>query len=209
MQLTIFGATGQTGRVFAERALGAGHALRLLVRDPSRLSPALKAAEIIEGDMNDTAKVAAALNGSKVAFSALGIADISKPTTAFSDMVKNLIAAAQAAGPRRLWLIASVLVLDAPGAPGRLRGDEAVPSMFAHIFAEHKRNYLALRESRLDWTLLCPAMLKPEPGLTSYRVAIEDFPSGGGETPIPAIADYALKNLTNAALIGKRIGICR
>jgi len=37
MQLTIFGASGKTGRHLAWQALAAGHHLTAVVRDPARL----------------------------------------------------------------------------------------------------------------------------------------------------------------------------
>lgn len=37
MQLTIFGASGATGRRLVEQALDAGHTVTAVVRDPARL----------------------------------------------------------------------------------------------------------------------------------------------------------------------------
>lgn len=66
---TIFGATGNTGSVVAQKLLDRGEKVRVLVRDPAKVE-GLKArgAEVHTGDVLDAKAVATALDGAKGAY---------------------------------------------------------------------------------------------------------------------------------------------
>jgi len=58
---TVFGATGNTGAVVAERLIAAGKPVRVAVRDASKVR--VRGAEIVTGDLSDAAFVTRALTG--------------------------------------------------------------------------------------------------------------------------------------------------
>ena len=61
--------TGQIGSRVAERLLAAGRPTRVLVRDPARLAPAVRAgAEVHTGSLDDADALARALDGADAAF---------------------------------------------------------------------------------------------------------------------------------------------
>ena len=65
----VTGATGFIGGHLAERLLAMGQPLRLLVRDPSRLSPLLRnGAEIIQGNLEDADSLLPAVQGARRIF---------------------------------------------------------------------------------------------------------------------------------------------
>lgn len=68
MRVLITGATGFLGAWTAKAVTDRGHRLRLLVRDPGKLSPiaaavGFDASDVVVGDMTDAERVAAALEG--------------------------------------------------------------------------------------------------------------------------------------------------
>lgn len=67
--ITVFGATGQTGRAAAEELLARGARVRLAVRDASKVV-ALQArgAEVVRADLLDASSVRAALEGADAAY---------------------------------------------------------------------------------------------------------------------------------------------
>ena len=67
MKLLSYGATGSQGRPVAEKLLAAGHEVRILTRDPSKVE-GLKGAEVVQGDMADAASLAAATEGREGVF---------------------------------------------------------------------------------------------------------------------------------------------
>jgi putative NADH-flavin reductase len=72
MRLTVFGASGATGRRLVEQALGAGHHVTAVTRRPERIPPrdGLRA---LGADVADTGAVDAAIAGSDAVLSALGV----------------------------------------------------------------------------------------------------------------------------------------
>jgi uncharacterized protein YbjT (DUF2867 family) len=65
---TIAGSTGQVGGATARNLVGAGHAIRLLVRDPAGIAGDLAGAAMASADLTDRAALAAALEGSRGCF---------------------------------------------------------------------------------------------------------------------------------------------
>jgi putative NADH-flavin reductase len=61
-RVTVIGATGGIGRQVVEKALAAGHEVRALVRDPSRLNQA--GVSVVAGDLADGEAIDRAVEGS-------------------------------------------------------------------------------------------------------------------------------------------------
>ena len=63
MKLTIFGATGGTGRQLIEGALAGGYEVTDLVRNPSKLVVRHEHLTIIQGELHDMLNIERAING--------------------------------------------------------------------------------------------------------------------------------------------------
>ncbi|WP_056038046.1 NAD(P)-dependent oxidoreductase [Loktanella sp. 3ANDIMAR09] len=61
--IAVFGATGQTGRHVLNHALAQGHAVRALVRDPSKLRIAAEGLTVIAGDFDNVAALQETVSG--------------------------------------------------------------------------------------------------------------------------------------------------
>ncbi len=72
MKLTIFGATGRTGRQLLTQALEAGHEVTAFVRDPSKLGVTHSRLRVMQGDVYDASVVEDATKGQDAVLSALG-----------------------------------------------------------------------------------------------------------------------------------------
>ncbi|MFH0180164.1 NAD(P)H-binding protein [Streptomyces cacaoi] len=128
--------TGATGTVGGEvvRRLPAGVRLRLMARDPAKVTGAPPAAEIVAGDYGDPLSLARALTGVHAAFLVT--------TRAGGGDDAAFAAAARQAGVRRLVKLSAAAVLD-PGA-----GD--------FITRWQRAGEEQLRGCGLEWTLLRP-----------------------------------------------------
>jgi uncharacterized protein YbjT (DUF2867 family) len=66
---TVFGATGNTGAVVADRLLAAGKSVRVAVRDAGKVAAlAARGAEVVAGELTDRAFVTRALTGAEAAY---------------------------------------------------------------------------------------------------------------------------------------------
>jgi NAD(P)H-binding len=72
MRLTIFGASGQTGRHLLEQALAAGHTVTAVARDPTRLPTRHQRLKVVTADALDPAAIQPAVAGADAVSSALG-----------------------------------------------------------------------------------------------------------------------------------------
>jgi putative NADH-flavin reductase len=72
MRLTVFGASGQTGRHLIQQALDAGHTVTAVVRDPTRLPIRHQRLQVVTADVLDPAAIQPAVAGADAVISALG-----------------------------------------------------------------------------------------------------------------------------------------
>jgi nucleoside-diphosphate-sugar epimerase len=72
VRLTIFGATGPTGRRLLERAIAEGHEVTAFARDPSRLKAQHERLRVVRGDAFDAADVEGAVADAEAVISVLG-----------------------------------------------------------------------------------------------------------------------------------------
>ncbi|TVT54656.1 NAD-dependent epimerase/dehydratase family protein [Amycolatopsis rhizosphaerae] len=104
--LLITGATGNIGRELVGQLAGQETGLRVLVRDPARAAALPERVERVMGDLGDPSSLARAFDGIQGLFllnPGLGI-----------DYTEHAVAAARAAGVRRIVLLSSINVLGDP-----------------------------------------------------------------------------------------------
>jgi hypothetical protein len=131
--------------------------------------------------------------------------DISISATDFSECVRCIVDVMHDLGIRRVLAIVSAGVLDAPSA-GYWNKDR-LPAYLANVSAEHVRNYETLRDSDLDWTLMCPAYLKEDIPVGHAQYLFEDLPSGSNETGYKDLAATMTALVDDASSHGRRVGI--
>jgi putative NADH-flavin reductase len=204
MKIALFGAAGRTGRRVLDECISRGFTVAALARDAAGL-PARPGVAVTQGDARDAAAVAKVVAGTDAVVCCLGMHDITVPATDFSDSVKTIVAAARRAGVRRIVAIASAGVLRHPA--GGLRNQHGLPAYLVNVAPEHTRNYETLRDSGLDWTLMCPVDLKDDIPGGHARMAYDDLPSGSFETGYADLAHAIVELVDQPASFGKRVGI--
>ena len=106
----VSGITGQVGGATARRLLEGGHTVRALVRDPQKAAPwSQEGVDVRQGDFNDAASLASALEGVAGAF--LMIPPTMAPAPGYPEAKAVIAAYRQALGrtpPPRLVLLSSI-----------------------------------------------------------------------------------------------------
>lgn len=169
MLLTVFGASGPSGRLIVERALGQGHRVRAFARKPSRLQLEHPRLEIAAGDVLDQAAVDAAISGSHAVIGCLGIRPGSSKTIV-TDGTRLILAGMEARDVRRF------IGLSAHGAGETRDGSpySRVTWLLRRPNLEDKERYEDLvRSTDLDWTLVRPPRLTDGPETGRYRVGTD------------------------------------
>jgi putative NADH-flavin reductase len=208
MKIAIFGATGWIGGTVAREALGRGHAVTAVVRDPSRLT--LAGVKAVKADALDVEQVAAAVAGHDAVGAAISGRRDGDPQHIVA-AARALLEGAPRAGVRRLvWTGGAGSLEAAPGV--RLVDTPRFP-------AEWKPEALAQAEALgvfraaagIEWVYISPAAII-EPGARTghFRIGGDQLLTDAkGESRI-SVDDYAIAfvdELERAAHVRQRITV--
>lgn len=209
MRLTVFGATGGTGRLVVEQALTAGHQVRAVVRTPAKLRLEHHDLKVVKADVFAPESLKGALDGTDAVVSALGAPTRKDAGQVCANGVRSILTAMRATGVRRIAAVSAQPVL---------RSGEGEPLWFRKtvrpfIRAVYKNNYAdlelmeqALRESDADWTVLRPPYLTDKPGTGRYRTALEANITGSSLSRAD-LATALLDVLDDPATVRHAIGV--
>lgn len=172
MKLTLFGATGRTGRLLLEQALAAGHMVTVLVRTPAKLAWTHERLKLIAGDVRDAACVEEAMTGAEGVLSVLGPAN-NKPEFEVSRGVGHIIGAMHKQHVSRLILSIGAGVRDPQDVPGL--ADQffglLVKALARNVYEDMRQVSDRVRASDLEWTIVRVPMLTDDPKTGSVRVS--------------------------------------
>ncbi|MDQ3790025.1 MAG: NAD(P)H-binding protein, partial [Actinomycetota bacterium] len=149
MRVTVFGATGGTGKQVVDQALAAGHKVTAVARNPEAVDGERDGLTVVPGDVLDAESVAAAIAGSDAIVSVLGVADRKQPTTVYSAGVANMVRAMGDGGPRRIIALSADGVEPNPNVNigQRLVMALVVARMFKHQYKDMLEMERVLAES--------------------------------------------------------------
>lgn len=113
MKISLFGATGPTGKFLIEEALRQGYSLSVYTRDARKLAAFAGRIEIVVGDLQDREAIAKCIRGADAVISALGPNGIKvhgdKPVM---HGLINIVSAMRQSGVRRLIQISTAAYRD-------------------------------------------------------------------------------------------------
>ena len=183
MRIVLFGAGGNIARRIAREALGRGHPITAVVRDPSKFQPYDDRLTVVKGDATDAESVAHVAAGGDAIVSALSPrpGGNGRPASSLTAAAHALIAGAKQAGVHRLVIVGGAGSLEV--LPGRQLVDS--PDFPAGYKPEALAQRDALEVYRreagdLDWTYISPAG-EIEPGRRTGT-----FRTGGNQLLVDA-----------------------
>ena len=179
----VFGATGGTGKHFLPIALGEGHKVRVLVRDPAKLAVQDAKLEIQQGSITDAAaKLDKLLEGVDFVVSMLGDREAQQAAKINTAFIKRLVPAMRRQGVNRflyqagglsapykghlsplLWTIRHTV---ARGFEGQHRDNEAVMA------------YLAEEAQDIEWMVHCAGIGSDSPSKGTLQRSPTKFSIG-------------------------------
>ncbi|MEQ4510870.1 MAG: SDR family oxidoreductase [Dickeya sp.] len=166
MKLSLFGATGPTGKHIIEEALKQGYSLSVYTRDARKLDAFAGKVDVVVGDLQDSEAIAKCVRGADAVISALGPNSLKvqgdKPVM---HGLTNIISAMKQMGVSRLIQISTAAYRD-PRDGFTLKA-HAFVLLFRVIVPKAYEDIKATGElianSGLDWTLVRIPNLKDGP----------------------------------------------
>lgn len=180
MNVIIFGANGNLGRCLVSEGLLSDCNVTAFVRNREKWTERSDAPSqserltIIEGDASNPQQVYDALTGCDAAIIAAGNP---KDADSFARIIDTIVTQADR-NPQfggRLWMLAGAGLLDLPHTN---RNSITLPGM-PPMYQIHQTNYDRIRQSKLDWSVLCPGPMVESADhtyITNLRISTEVLP---------------------------------
>ena len=171
MKVTLFGATGKTGKALIEEGLKRDMDITVFARSSSPFeNPKVR---VIRGDLTDNHPLREAIGGSDAVLSALGPTSIQHPRgLPITRATEAIISAMKAQNVKRLIAVSTGTAVDpGDGFDWKIRAPAllirlAMPSSYRDIIGLAN----VIRASELDWTMVRVAFLKDRPASRQLNV---------------------------------------
>ncbi|SOD84467.1 NAD(P)-dependent oxidoreductase [Streptomyces sp. Ag109_G2-15] len=208
MKLTVFGATGGIGREIVRQALGAGHQVTAVVRDPTRLDITGNALEVFRADLTDPQELGAAVAGRDAVLSGLG-ARSRRDAGVAARLTRAVLGAMEAEGVRRLLVVSAGPVGPEPENDGFLdRGMRGlVSAVLNDVYADLREMEAELARSGTDWTSVRPPRLQDKPLTGRYRTVVGGFPPKGRFIARADVAHAMLSMIDDMGTVKQGVGV--
>ena len=195
MDIVVFGANGQTGRLLTRRALDKRHSVTAVTRNPDDFPFSDPLLSVARADVLEPSSLVEVVRDADAVVSTLGVPFSTRPIDTYSVGVRNIVAAMQTTAVRRMVLVSSTGAYHYPNrreTPLALRIFEPVitRTIGKTTYDDQRRMEDIVHASVLDWTIVRPSGLFDLPEPTDY-VAGEVDPVGGFTARID-LADYMI-----------------
>jgi putative NADH-flavin reductase len=159
MKLLIIGGTGGTGKELIKQALGQGHSLTALVRNPEKIIIANPNLKIVKGNVLDFDKVQEVVTGQDAVLSVLGHKRYFIKTNILSEGTKNIIHAMEKNNVNRFICITSLGINESRFKLGLYYTLFVIPVIVFFYFWDKAKQEKLIRNSKLNWTIVRPGQL--------------------------------------------------
>jgi putative NADH-flavin reductase len=210
MRLTIFGASGQTGRHLLTQALAAGHTVTAVVRDPTTLPVRHDRLAVAVADVLDPAAIGPAMAGADAVISALGPHPPRNRSSIISAATASILDAMRATGTSRLVVIsAAPVAADDHGTTlgYRLLAGPLLRRLLGGLYADMAIMEDTIKRSGVDWTIMRPPWLFDGPQTGTYRQAKDSNLRRGSRISRADLADAILASLDDPDTVKATIAI--
>lgn len=200
-KIAIVGGNGKVGRFIAKRALEDGHQVRMLVRDPTRLTNTDERIEIVKGDAQDINSIRSLLKGCHIVINTLG--QPVKDSPIYSSVTKSILTAMNELGIRR-YIGVTGGSLDITGDNKNIInkiGARIFRFLFPKMMADKKMELAILARSDVEWTLVRLPFVVEGSAAGNIKESLTDMP--GIKITNTDIADFIINQISDKKYIRK------
>ncbi|MFD1359415.1 NAD(P)-dependent oxidoreductase [Fictibacillus halophilus] len=205
MKLLLLGASGRVGQKIAELSIQDGIEVHALLRNPERVpSSMLEKISYTNGNVLNKKQIEEAISGSDMVVSALS----TDGGNVLSESMPFIIEAMKNEGISRIISVGTAGILQSRTEPDLLRYQSSESKRKLTRAAEdHHKAYTHLKESGLDWTIVCPTYL-PDGDITgTYRVEKDFLPLDGSKISTGDTAHFTFSLIKEPRFSESRVGI--
>jgi uncharacterized protein YbjT (DUF2867 family) len=159
MRILVIGATGKTGREIVKQALERGHDVVALARTPGKLDLKHDRLRVVKGDVMDPSTLDAAVKDVDAVVCALGHKRWLGPSNILSQGTRNIVAAMEKNGVKRLVVETALGVGDSIGRLGVYYTLFTIPFILPFYWFDKERQERVVRASNVEWIIVRPAQL--------------------------------------------------
>jgi uncharacterized protein len=204
LNILILGATGRVGSQLVSLALHDRHHVTVLVRTSEKIQLHNENVTIIPGNVLNKDDVFRAMQGIDVVISALN----TDGTTTLSESMPLIIQAMESERIKRIITIGTAGILQSRTTPNILRYQSSESKRKSVQAAqEHHKLFDILKQSTLEWTIVCPTYLPDGKKVGQYRVERDLLPEGGERISVPDTAEFTYSQITSKDYVKSRVGI--
>ncbi len=208
MKITVFGATGATGKKVIEQALELGYEVNAFVRNPDKMDIIDKKITLITGDVTNPESVDKAVEGSDGVIVALGASPDMQTDIVMEKGTQNIMNAMKKHGVKRIIVQSSYAMSGSPEGIEFMKkmgmGEEQI-AMVKPVLDDKTKQEEAIQASGLEYTIVRPLMLNDEGKIGKYRVGENLDVKVGDAISRADVADFMLKDLTENKFAGKTV----
>jgi putative NADH-flavin reductase len=173
MRVTVFGASGATGRHLIDQALVHGHQVTAFVRDASRFDARSEQLTVVVGDVAEAAIVASAVEGRHGVLCALGAASPLHRDPTLVEGVRHIVSAMEQHGVRRLVYLSFLGVPEGRHQLSVVGRYLVAPLLLRNVVADHTAKEWIIRRSTLEWVIVRPPRLTNGARRGRYRSGMD------------------------------------
>jgi putative NADH-flavin reductase len=192
MKIAILGASSPTGKLLVEQALEKGFDVTALVRDEARLGISHPNLQIVCGDALRYEDVELVVSGSDAVLSTLG--PRGKPAVMAAESTKNIVAAMEKSGVKRLVLVSVAGIAVPQDKRGKSFIDSLLKFFLRDVFIDRENQLALLNASQVEWVAVRVPRLTDDVGTGSVR-AFFGKPSPVMKLARADLADFMLEQL--------------
>jgi putative NADH-flavin reductase len=213
-RLVVIGATARSSQAIIPQALARGHTVVAVARKPAEVTTRHERLTVVAGDVYDRASLEAAIGRGDVVICMVGPrVDPFKevpPMDLFTTGTRNIIAAMQAKGSRRLLMASSIGVEnefpqakpDAMKEPGKMWLWNS-----RWLYKDMRDMEDIVRASGLDWVILRPGFMVDEPARRDLELAVNRDSPKQRTLTYEDFATFVLDQVAGGQYVGATVGV--
>ncbi len=204
MNIVLFGATGQTGKIFLKLALEKGHSVTAVVRDISKIDFSDKNLTVKTANLFNKEDLINVITGNNLVVSCLG-GNANNKSTLLGDMILNIV------GAMKECEVDSIYHMSSAGIHGEMPGVIAklfVALFFRNAIADHKIAADAIINGGFTYLIVRPLSLVDGEMTKTFRTSDDSVPKAGSKISRKDVAWFLAEALGKGEYRNKSICLC-